>query len=136
MLGHRSSNDEWIMTERISILDFYQVSFLPAPAILAYDHQLLQYLTISSKKIGEAKDVPWGGASAIKTTIFAASFLHSRSVKVAAKPEVTASGPSPPPAADLQLMTSHPVKVSSPIRPLRYSWTFGISDENGLVLYT
>ena len=50
MLCHRSSNDEWIMTKRITVLDFYQVSFLPTPAISAYDHQLLQYLIISSSR--------------------------------------------------------------------------------------
>jgi hypothetical protein len=52
------------------------------------------------EKVAQASyDSPCGGASATSTTIFAASFLHSSSVKAAAIPAVTASGPSPPPAA-------------------------------------
>lgn len=51
MLCHRSSNDEWIMTKRISVLDFCQVSLLPTyESWIAYGHQLLQYLIISSSR--------------------------------------------------------------------------------------
>jgi hypothetical protein len=49
MLRHRSSNNERIMTEWITILDFYQISLWSYPSEqLAYDHQLLQYLIVSS----------------------------------------------------------------------------------------
>lgn len=48
---------------------------------------------------GDSQHSPCGGASAIKTTIFAAFRLHSSSVNAAAIPDVTASGPSPPPDA-------------------------------------
>ena len=41
----------------------------------------------------------------INTTIFAASLLHSRSVKLAAIPAVTASGPSPPPDASVSSLS-------------------------------
>jgi hypothetical protein len=70
----------------------------------------------------------------MRTTILAASFLHLSSVNVAASPDVTASGPSPPPAAIYQLISrehyekAHPsIPEGTPVPleyPMRTGWSW------------
>ena len=137
MLSHGTGDNERIMAEWITILDFYRVSPLiptrrsslrsPGSPIPDYQSCFMSYrdkgLTMR-RGIGDENDHLGSILSPLE--------LGQRSGQSGCYGLRTVSSTSSYLLAYIRELES----CSSPINPRRYSCTFGISDENGLVLVT